>query len=94
MSIQKLPEDVIAQIKASTAITSLNGAVCGLIKNSLDAGATRLVVSIDYSRGNACVEDNGCGIQPKEFSSSGGLGKLFCKMGNKQWLTVHVWSQR
>ncbi|KAK6212649.1 DNA mismatch repair protein [Pestalotiopsis sp. IQ-011] len=76
MSIQPLPEDVIAQIKSSTTITSLNGVVCGLFKNSLDAGATKITVKIDYARGNCSVEDNGVGILPTEFASDGGLGKL------------------
>lgn len=76
MSIKPLPEDVIAQIKSSTTITSLNGVVCGLFKNSLDAGATKITVKIDYARGNCSVEDNGAGILPTEFASDGGLGKL------------------
>lgn len=80
MSIQPLPEDVIAQIKSSTTITSLNGVVCGLFKNSLDAGATKITVKIDYARGNCSVEDNGAGLLPTEFASGGGLGKLHCTL--------------
>ncbi|XXG97422.1 hypothetical protein Hte_003723 [Hypoxylon texense] len=76
MSIQQLPENVIAQIKSSTTITSLNAVVCGLMKNSLDARATKITISIDYSRGNCSVEDNGLGIPPHEFRPDGGLGKL------------------
>ncbi|KAI2611628.1 uncharacterized protein GGS25DRAFT_483464 [Hypoxylon fragiforme] len=76
MSIQQLPDHVIAQIKSSTTITSLNGVVCGLVKNSLDANATKINISIDYVRGNCSVEDNGLGISPQEFKSTGGLGKL------------------
>ncbi|CAJ2510811.1 Uu.00g064360.m01.CDS01 [Anthostomella pinea] len=76
MSIQHLPEDVIAQIKSSTTITSLNGVICGLVKNSLDAEATKLTVSVNYARGNCSVEDNGLGIAPAEFKPGGGLGKL------------------
>lgn len=79
MSIQQLPEDVVAQIKSSTSITSLNGVVSGLIKNSLDAGATKITVSVDYVKGNCSVEDNGSGILPAEFASTGGLGKPHCK---------------
>ncbi|KAI1388596.1 uncharacterized protein F4822DRAFT_251162 [Hypoxylon trugodes] len=75
MSIQQLPDHVIAQIKSSTTITSLNGVVCGLIKNSLDAGATKITISIDYNRGNCSVEDNGLGIPPDEFGPTGGLGR-------------------
>ncbi|KAI0112792.1 hypothetical protein F4776DRAFT_639922 [Hypoxylon sp. NC0597] len=76
MSIQRLPENVIAQIKSSTTITSLNAVVCGLVKNSLDAGATKITISIDYVRGNCSIEDNGLGIPPSEFKPTGGLGKL------------------
>ncbi|KAI0385515.1 hypothetical protein F5Y04DRAFT_187007 [Hypomontagnella monticulosa] len=76
MSIQRLPDHVIAQIKSSTVITSLNGVICGLVKNSLDAEATKITVSVDYARGNCSVEDNGLGIPPSEFSSAGSLGKL------------------
>lgn len=80
MSIRQLPDSVIAQIKSSTAITSLNGVVCGLFRNSLDSGATRVNVSIDYIRGNCSIEDDGLGILPAEFQPSGGLGKLHCKL--------------
>ncbi|KAI2615105.1 hypothetical protein GGR54DRAFT_614067 [Hypoxylon sp. NC1633] len=76
MSIQQLPDHVIAQIKSSTTITSLNSVLCGLVKNSLDAQATKITVSVDYVRGNCSVEDNGSGIPPNEFRSAGGLGKL------------------
>lgn len=77
MSIQQLPEEVIAQIKSSTTITSLNGVILELMKNSLDAGSTKIDVTVDYSRGGCLVEDNGSGILPSEFGSTGGLGKLY-----------------
>ncbi|KAJ9143420.1 DNA mismatch repair protein MLH3 [Pleurostoma richardsiae] len=77
MSIKPLPGDVAAQIKSSVVITSLNSVVCGLIKNSLDAEATKINVSVDYSRGNCAVEDNGIGILPSEFQEDGGLGQLY-----------------
>jgi hypothetical protein len=75
MSIRPLPPDVVAQIKSSTTITSLNGVVCELIKNSLDAGSTRVDINVDYARGGGVVEDDGWGILPSEFRESGGLGK-------------------
>jgi len=77
-SIQRLPDDVVAQIKSSTAITSLNGAVCGLLQNSLDAGACTINISVDYARGNCSVEDDGVGIVPSSFREGGGLGDLHC----------------
>lgn len=79
MSIQPLPPDVVAQIKSSIAITSLNGVICELVKNSLDSGATKIDISVNYSRGGCCVEDNGLGILPSEFAMDGHLGKLYRK---------------
>ncbi|RBR13240.1 hypothetical protein FVER53590_09712 [Fusarium verticillioides] len=76
MIIRQLPQDVVDKIKSSVNITSLNGVVCGLITNSLDAGASKINISIDYSRGNCTVEDNGSGIPPEEYKDGGGLGKL------------------
>lgn len=77
MSIRPLPEQVVAQIKSSTAIVSLGGVVLELLKNSLDAKATRIVVNVDFARGGCVVEDDGLGIQPAEFSEDGGLGKRY-----------------
>ncbi|KAK4667497.1 DNA mismatch repair protein [Podospora pseudopauciseta] len=76
MSIQQLPGDVVAQIKSSTIITSLNTAVCGLLRNSLDARSTKINISVDYGRGSCSVEDNGVGIPPSNFREGGGLGQL------------------
>ena len=78
MSIKRLPEDVAIQIKSSAAITSLNSVVCGLVKNSLDADASRVNVSVDYRRGNCSIEDDGHGIPPADFQQGGGLGRLHC----------------
>lgn len=78
MSIKPLPGDVVAQIKSSVVITSLNNVTCGLIKNSLDAEAAKINVTVDYSRGNCSIEDNGNGISPSEFKEDGGLGQLHC----------------
>lgn len=79
MSIRLLPDDVISQIKSSITITSLNGVVEELLKNSLDAGAAHVGISIDYARANCSVEDDGLGIRPEEFLENGGLCKLHCK---------------
>ncbi|KKO97049.1 hypothetical protein THAR02_10849 [Trichoderma harzianum] len=77
MSIRPLPEDVVGKIRSSSTITSLNGVVCGLLKNSLDAGASKVNVYIEYGRGNCIVEDNGLGIVPGDFAEDGGLGKSY-----------------
>lgn len=74
-AIQALPLDVAAQIKSSTSITHLHGVVVDLVKNSLDAGAQTVLVSVDFKRGSCTVEDDGEGIRPAEFEPTGGLGK-------------------
>ncbi|EXF75073.1 hypothetical protein CFIO01_09232 [Colletotrichum fioriniae PJ7] len=75
MSIKPLPEDVTRRIRSSATVTSLNSVACALVKNALDAEATRVNVTIDYSRGNCTVEDDGLGILPVEFQENGGLVK-------------------
>lgn len=76
-AILPLPENVVAQIKSSTVITSLNQVVLGLLENSLDAQATRIDIVIDHGRGGCAVEDNGIGILPSEYRVTGGLGRLY-----------------
>ncbi|KAK3315510.1 putative MLH3 protein [Apodospora peruviana] len=78
MSIRPLPWDIIARIRSSIVLTSLNGAVCGLLQNSLDASASKINVSVNYSRGDCSVEDDGIGIPPESFHENGGLGELHC----------------
>ncbi|KAF7855428.1 hypothetical protein EAF04_010171 [Stromatinia cepivora] len=77
MSIQPLPSDVIAQIKSSSTITSLNGVIFELVENCLDASCSKIDIVVDFSRGCCTVEDNGLGILPSEFGENGGLGKLY-----------------
>lgn len=76
MSIRPLPKDAVDKIKSSSAITSLNEVVCGLLRNSLDASSTKVNIHLDYVLGNCTVHDNGHGIEPTEFENGGGLGKL------------------
>ncbi|EHA50358.1 DNA mismatch repair protein [Pyricularia oryzae 70-15] len=76
MSIKPLPPEVAAQVKSSSVITSLNGVALGLLRNSLDANATKVNISVDYRLGNCIVEDNGFGVPETEFRDTGGLGKL------------------
>lgn len=74
-AIRPLPEDVAAQIKSSVAISSLSYAVLGLIENALDAGAININVTVDFGNGACCVEDDGNGILPADFTVDGGLAK-------------------
>lgn len=80
--ILPLPAEVVAQIKSSTIITSISTVVTGLIENSLDAGARKIEISVDFRRGQCTVEDDGSGIPPLEFSNNGGLGKPYRKSLN------------
>ena len=77
-SILPLPDEVVAQIKSSTAIVSLTGVVLGLLSNSLDAKASKVEATVDFARGGCIVEDDGLGIPPVEFREEGGLGKMYC----------------
>ncbi|KAJ5144027.1 uncharacterized protein N7515_002814 [Penicillium bovifimosum] len=74
-NIRALPPDVIAKIKSSTSIVHLTGVVLELVKNSLDANAHTVFITVDFKRGSCIVEDNGCGIPSVEFEATGGLGK-------------------
>lgn len=75
-SIKPLPVEAQLQLTASVALNSLNDAIIGLIKNSLDAQAPRIQVEVDLSRGNCCVEDDGVGIPAADFEAQGGLGLM------------------
>lgn len=77
--IQPLPAAVAAQIQSSVAIPSLSYAILGLVANSLDAGATDVAMNVDFGRGACSVEDDGCGIMPKDFAADGGLGRPYRK---------------
>jgi DNA mismatch repair protein MLH3 len=74
--ILPLSEDAISQIHSSKQITSLPGVVLALVTNALDADATKVDISVCFSRGSCTVEDNGCGIPSAEFAEHGGLGKM------------------
>lgn len=78
-TILPLPDDVIAQIKSSTTIVSLNHVVLELLKNSLDAKASQVDATVDFARGACTVEDDGEGISPLDFREEGSLGKLYCR---------------
>ncbi len=62
MSIRTLPNDVIHTIAAGEVIDSLAAVVRELCENALDAGATRITVSLLLDRWQVRVADNGSGI--------------------------------
>ena len=62
VTIQTLPAEVIDLIAAGEVIDSIAAAVRELVENSLDAGATRIVVSIWPQQWRLQVADNGTGM--------------------------------
>ena len=72
-----LPPDTVAQIHSSKHIVSLQVALLSLLENSLDSGANRVEISVDFPRAGGVVEDNGSGIPMVEFGNHGGLGKMY-----------------
>ncbi|EMF08291.1 uncharacterized protein SEPMUDRAFT_7923, partial [Sphaerulina musiva SO2202] len=76
--ILPLSPEAISQIHSSKHITDLQGVICSLLENSLDAGANKVDISVDWRRGGCTVADNGTGIPAAEFLENGGLGKMYC----------------
>ncbi|NET05692.1 MAG: DNA mismatch repair endonuclease MutL [Symploca sp. SIO2B6] len=60
--IQTLPKEVVNLIAAGEVIDSLAAVVRELVENSLDAGATRIVVSVWSEQWQVRVADNGTGM--------------------------------
>ncbi|MDK2412362.1 DNA mismatch repair endonuclease MutL [Aphanizomenon sp. PH219] len=61
-TIQALPTEVVYLITAGEVIDSWVAVVRELVENSLDAGATRIVVSLWPQMWRVRVADNGCGM--------------------------------
>ncbi|WP_407898358.1 DNA mismatch repair endonuclease MutL [Scytonema sp. NUACC26] len=62
LCIQALPTEVVHLITAGEVIDSLASVVRELVENSLDAGATRIVLSLWPQQWRVRVADNGCGM--------------------------------
>jgi DNA mismatch repair protein MutL len=62
LQIRSLPEDVVHLIAASEVIDSLAAVVRELAENALDAGATRIVISLWPEQWRVMVADNGVGM--------------------------------
>lgn len=64
MSIHKLPDFVINRLKAWEVVQRPASLLKELVENSLDAGATELVITInDGGKSFLSLQDNGCGIE-------------------------------
>ncbi len=61
--IQSLPAEVVHLMAAGEVIDSLAAVVRELAENALDAGATRIAVSVWPDQWRVRVADNGCGME-------------------------------
>jgi len=80
-TIQALPSEVVHLITASEVIDSFASVVRELIENSLDAGATRIVVSLYPQQWQVRVADNGCGMSLSDLqqaASAHSTSKISC----------------
>ncbi len=65
--IKQLSVNLINQIAAGEVIDRPAGVVKELVENSIDAGATKIEISISNECRNIRVADNGCGIYPDDI---------------------------
>ena len=69
-TIQALPSEVVHLITAGEVIDSFASVVRELIENSLDAGATRIVVSLFPQQWRIRVSDNGRGMSLEDLQQA------------------------
>lgn len=67
LDVQTLPSDVINLIAAGEVIDSFAAVVRELVENSLDAGATRIVISLYPNLWRVQVADNGTGMSSPDL---------------------------
>ncbi|MBE9004276.1 DNA mismatch repair endonuclease MutL [Fortiea sp. LEGE XX443] len=69
-TIQALPTEVVYLITAGEVIDSFASVVRELVENSLDAGATRIVVYLWPQQWRIRVADNGCGMNLEDLQQA------------------------
>lgn len=62
-----LPQVVVERIAAGEVIQRPVAAVKECIENSIDAGATEIIVQIDPKIQTICISDNGCGMDQEDM---------------------------
>jgi DNA mismatch repair protein MutL len=68
MKIRKLSDATINRIAAGEVVEKPASVIKELVENSIDAGATEIIISIDRAGKNAItIIDNGCGMSPDEM---------------------------
>jgi DNA mismatch repair protein MutL len=68
--IQTLPTEVVHLIAAGEVIDSLAAVVRELAENAIDAGATRIVISVWANQWRVRVSDNGCGMKLEDLKQA------------------------
>ena len=68
--IQPLPQEVVHLIAAGEVVDTVAAAVRELAENAVDAGATRITISIDLHRWQVRMADNGSGMTPMDLQQA------------------------
>ena len=61
-TLNRLPPETVSRIRSTFIIASLSQALEELVANSLDAGSTNIIVSLDVAQCTLTCEDDGCGM--------------------------------
>ncbi|USR91422.1 DNA mismatch repair endonuclease MutL [Phormidium yuhuli AB48] len=69
-NIATLPAEVVHAIAAGEVIDSLAAVVRELAENALDAGASRIAISVDPQQWFVSVADNGCGMNRQDLQQA------------------------